>query len=200
MMTTIEHPEELELMAYLDRELSTPAMARVRGHLAGCSRCQAKVSTWKGVFAAIESELAATERVSLRDPVMSSLKRSRIATRRVRILLVVEAASSLGLLGILLGALRQLAIALVEQIEPLVTQSDLAALWDQTVAWLWQSATLSLQAAESVKGGMKPPPVDVPLGWWPWLAALALACILGNRLLLTNGAGRIFRPAAREGE
>ena len=64
------HPAE-DLSAYLDGELDSHELVRVKGHISGCDHCREEVSALMEVRARLRSlpmlELPATEEVRLRD-------------------------------------------------------------------------------------------------------------------------------------
>lgn len=201
MTTSPSHPDELDLMAYVDRELPDPLRAHIRGHLGSCERCRARTEAWENLFARVESGAAVDEHIDVRTAVMRSLRRNRASSRSVRLLLIGELAASVGLLVVLFGAFSRLGPTLLQLFEPLALQLVLTQSWDQFVFWIQDSLNALIQAAALAWEGIQVPPINVslPASWWPWLAALAAVWLLGNGLLLTGKTFLLPGPT-RKGE
>lgn len=201
MQLSPNHPDDLDLMAFADNELPDPLAARMRDHLAACLVCQTRLDAWADLFVRVEQGDAVRHPRDLREPVMRSLRATREAPRRFRWLLVGELLASIGLLVVLLGALRQLGHILVQWIEPIPRLLAVEESWLTFVGWLDLSLEDIVQAAALAWQGVKAPSLGftIPASWWPWLAALAVVSLLGNGLLLDSGSLNPFRKGDQRG-
>lgn len=200
-MPSVDHPDDVDLMAFADRELPEHLAAHIRDHLAACPVCKTRLEVWTDLFVRVERDGTIAGPLDLRSPVMRSLRAARETGRRVRWLLIGELLASIGLLAVLFGALSQLGQVLLQTMEPITMKLAVEGSWQTFVLWLDVSLDQVAQAASLVWRGIEIPALGfaIPSSWWPWLGALAVVWLLGNGLLLDSGSLNPFRKGDQRG-
>lgn len=75
------HPEPDQLEAYLEGELADGERATFESHLFACSRCQAELEEWRGLFSALGTLPPIEPSADFADRVMASVHVAAVAAR-----------------------------------------------------------------------------------------------------------------------